>query len=1339
MAPTRVDTVWEKHGWWIAEGDVMKPILWVTEFPFNLGMRASSLGKPFGEIQAITNRPQDMVYVTCVPGAVPVKHGLSKKLLLAPIPDNLIQNCAQLRLLKSLQGFWEQISSPVRIARQENVRVVSELSQELVTRTRRIMNEHIRYAALRTTEATTGEPHIAPEEPEETDEVYRALARPTQLDWQPREETRRRQEENRRMSSSQLAASTILPVPRERPSKKTRRHETDISFGSGRGHSGLRLIGRSPRSGGRIGRPGLVASGSHRVASSSTPGSFVNSPGIPLAEETFQDLSNDSQENAMDEAEAPPEVSNLLKLKAPVPTSEEIAKGSIWGNIVFDAHIDRVVAVKNVETNHRVLSQKRVRDVYQHLKDPEYKTRISRLVLRPIKYIVFTSTDNGSEERHEVPFSEIGAAREFERAFLAHGRAHLGGTNFSRISWLTEQIIWEPVDGQHIVAACKLALEERENGTMTEAEYVKTFQQREAQFVVYDDPRFYIDKSVRINAAVWERTHYTTVEEDLRKLRQIWKLYGRPDSSVREDDARRGFALVSAASAVHKLHKMRDNAPTVKKLAKNLEDLTDHAWNPSDECFDAIIRVCQDYEAGILFHSMEDEEKWKEYARKKKLDPNVDVRPTRKLMTQNWLRPLSRIPHGYYLRLVQACAAKPVGEDGRRPRQQYYFNGVNDPIPESNTLKGALDRYQRREAVMNAIRWLMVENNECSPCSMDEFFRIPIKKYFARGSKQITDFGKLLDVATRAAWNAPIRANVSKLADIGHLIPPIIRSHYLNIAAGGLGYNGLSLSMEAPTTASWQWQMRLQKPGQTDTHTPLLIRCRRGLFRADYIQLGKPYLWVIDCRRGGGRHGNGPWEDEQFSRAFVQLGLWMTNIERWNVIFLLPPGVFANEELFRKLKLPEGCSMRRGCWVFDIRSVESYLLHFTENERLKQTVQPMGDVVICMQHPVGTSAAPNYVSSNHPLPLVFQDVWSEVQEPSEVDPLERCPTELSRLVGPFQPRGWGLVACSISTAIPTIFQGEYQGSDIIVIDDSTERTTFLYNELYKNFQGQLLTTEVGETSSVRDSVPQSKEAYGGVTPEDDDDDMVDSLADSVPPSPIGNERVPRTSESEDSLTDSMSTSEDSSTDEDEVHLSPTIHRVPSTQPTVEETLRETSEPPTTDMAHPISHNVGYVASVAEGDASGSQRVETEGGSSDSLAFLVQKRAPKPSMPSHLMSGSETQEMVEITGNDTGHILSSMQGSNVPEDVTAFHGAFSTEREMVLNTTDGYYYNKDGVRHTRHGELGSYTYIEAASIGIGDTETRPIQDQELSAMVGNAIEHVYGGASLEDDESHAVVP
>ena len=67
----------------------------------------------------------------------------------------------------------------------------------------------------------------------------------------------------------------------------------------------------------------------------------------------------------------------------------------------------------------------------------------------------------------------------------------------------------------------------------------------------------------------------------------------------------------------------------------------------------------------------------------------------------------------------------------------------------------------RREAVINTIRWLMVENNECSPDSMVDFFRISVQKYLPMGKGQLDTLGKLLDGTIKAKWTAPVREKVS--------------------------------------------------------------------------------------------------------------------------------------------------------------------------------------------------------------------------------------------------------------------------------------------------------------------------------------------------------------------------------------------------------------------------------------------------------------------------------------------------------------------------------------------------------------------------------------------------
>ena len=54
------------------------------------------------------------------------------------------------------------------------------------------------------------------------------------------------------------------------------------------------------------------------------------------------------------------------------PIEEEFQKGFIWGpSFQFDAAFDNIRHVQNVETNHRCLSQHRVRDMYKRLGKPD--------------------------------------------------------------------------------------------------------------------------------------------------------------------------------------------------------------------------------------------------------------------------------------------------------------------------------------------------------------------------------------------------------------------------------------------------------------------------------------------------------------------------------------------------------------------------------------------------------------------------------------------------------------------------------------------------------------------------------------------------------------------------------------------------------------------------------------------------------------------------------------------------------------------------------------------------------------------------------------------------------
>jgi hypothetical protein len=64
--------------------------------------------------------------------------------------------------------------------------------------------------------------------------------------------------------------------------------------------------------------------------------------------------------------------------------------------------------MQNMETNHRCLSQRRVRDMYKRLGGPD-ASLVSPLTLRPIAYLVAERDEENEMRYREVPFGKAAA------------------------------------------------------------------------------------------------------------------------------------------------------------------------------------------------------------------------------------------------------------------------------------------------------------------------------------------------------------------------------------------------------------------------------------------------------------------------------------------------------------------------------------------------------------------------------------------------------------------------------------------------------------------------------------------------------------------------------------------------------------------------------------------------------------------------------------------------------------------------------------------------------------------------------------------------------------------
>ena len=155
------------------------------------------------------------------------------------------------------------------------------------------------------------------------------------------------------------------------------------------------------------------------------------------------------------------------------------------------------------------------------MKNREKGTRLTELVLCHVRYIVHNTDADGSTMKDEIALPVEGAAKAFKFVFSRHGFQAKLGIKESRTLWLEERVIWEHVDGQHVVAACKNAKEMLANQQMTRYTFENVFRQRPTTFVVYDNPRMYITKSWLVNDAVHHDSFLSTMSDNLKKLWQI--------------------------------------------------------------------------------------------------------------------------------------------------------------------------------------------------------------------------------------------------------------------------------------------------------------------------------------------------------------------------------------------------------------------------------------------------------------------------------------------------------------------------------------------------------------------------------------------------------------------------------------------------------------------------------------------------------------------------------------------------------------------------------------------------------------------------------------------------
>ena len=217
-------------------------------------------------------------------------------------------------------------------------------------------------------------------------------------------------------SYSPQSPEALADVARSTVPRRTSAHAVGGAFSREGPHISKRIEGGGSARRGRRGR------GGGRRTRPRTEGASEADAGI---EEEAEDIDEPSEEeeDIVTRWRRAPRVSQIK-----FPTEEEFQKGFIWRpSFQFDDAFDNIRHVQNVETNHRCLSQRRVRDMYKRLGEPD-ASLVSPLTLRPFAYLVVETNEENEIRYREVPFKRVDAIKEFEGAFLAHGNLVPGDT-----------------------------------------------------------------------------------------------------------------------------------------------------------------------------------------------------------------------------------------------------------------------------------------------------------------------------------------------------------------------------------------------------------------------------------------------------------------------------------------------------------------------------------------------------------------------------------------------------------------------------------------------------------------------------------------------------------------------------------------------------------------------------------------------------------------------------------------------------------------------------------------------------------------------------------------------
>ena len=643
-------------------------------------------------------------------------------------------------------------------------------------------------------------------------------------------------------------------------------------------------------------------------------------------------------------------------------------------------------------TNQRVLNVENAKKIYKALRD-RHNVDSSLITLRPMFY-----SDPIGNLNDVKLFKGVGSKEFFFKCL----ESMPGDSMEEKRQCFFNGITWEPVDGQHVQHACNvLAKNDLLVGKISQEDYNKIFARRPATIVLHDNEITYLFSSTRLNDITTERKYHSTTGEMLEKARILWESLGRPSA---ENENRKKFlrSMPSITST-----RMGDGKISIIQMREKFRDYTVMATLP-DACWEALKEMCDAYDNSVIFKSKK--HKNAELGlltsnKGKKMKDSIVERPR---MFVGWLRPLQGLTANEHILLYKQLTVNSVDKD-----QVLWFDR-NKSEPE---LAHSCEVAKRRAGIQNTFKWLEAvridpkgEKKNWLQTDVEKFGGKDALDYFAKDIPKSNEFLKRWCYINSQTAHGKQHKHVD-------FIPRNVIDHHQLVVEGGVGLfcNGKVI----PRNDEGNWKMSFHYEGANSMGLSTEVKIGDSVFTSDGGTFGRSALWVFDCRYGP---TNAYWTEVEYTSIMKKIELWMGDVQRWNVIFMLPVG--ENVEHIKSLiglnNVPE-YFLHIGTYIFGSQS-ETTGLVVKDGSKCIAKFSPIGQYIVVLRHPLNTSLEENF-AKNKGAP---QTIHSYYIEPSNgwsmcsKNRTARCPAVVEELVGHFFSSDWMLVMEGFSHLIENV-------------------------------------------------------------------------------------------------------------------------------------------------------------------------------------------------------------------------------------------------------------------------------------------------------------------------------